>query len=67
LRPFSHRPEDRFEWTSRGTLAALVVWACLLVAGVVLYVLGDREPGVVVAMVGFFAAPFVMVLGGRTR
>ena len=61
------RGNDRFEWTSRGTMAALVVWGCLLITGLALYARGGHALGIVVAMAGFFVAPFVMVLAGRAR
>jgi EamA domain-containing membrane protein RarD len=56
-----------FDWTQRGTLIALALWLVLLATGVVVYVRGDTDGAFVVATIGFFLAPFFMVLGGRSR
>ena len=56
-----------FEWTTRGTLIAFSIWLVLLAVGVALYLAGHREGALAVATVGFFLAPFLMVLGGRSR
>jgi hypothetical protein len=54
-----------FDWTQRGTLIALAVWAVLLATGLTLYFTGDEDGALVAGLVGFFLAPFFMVLGGR--
>jgi predicted neutral ceramidase superfamily lipid hydrolase len=56
-----------FDWNDRGVVTALVVWSALLITGIVLYLHRERGAALVVAIAGFFLAPFFMVLGGRSR